>query len=220
MMKESQTNQRIFEAAVSLFNTKGYSGTSVREIAKRADINIALISYYFDGKQGLLEQLMTTFFDGYIEKLEIATKLSDQFSIKECLHKAIQDLITYQQKNHQLARLVHRETTIDSVLIREVMALYLRKEKYYWKTLLQKGFQSGEFKKQPVDLIIIQLKSMLIMPYLHPQYLQEIFHVSPSDDYFTRRYSACLQDWMANHVCIDEKSAVQKNDFYHYPASI
>lgn len=46
-----QTKQKVIDAAISLFNTKGYDGTSVRDIAKRADVNVANISYYFAGKQ-------------------------------------------------------------------------------------------------------------------------------------------------------------------------
>ncbi|MED4214161.1 TetR family transcriptional regulator, partial [Priestia megaterium] len=41
-----QTKQKVIDAAISLFNTKGYDGTSVRDIAKRADVNVANISYY------------------------------------------------------------------------------------------------------------------------------------------------------------------------------
>ncbi|MGQ0418773.1 TetR family transcriptional regulator, partial [Bacillus sp. HC-Mk] len=58
-----QTKQKVIDAAISLFNTKGYDGTSVRDIAKRADVNVANISYYFAGKQGLLEQLITDFLE-------------------------------------------------------------------------------------------------------------------------------------------------------------
>lgn len=56
-----QTKQKVIDAAISLFNTKGYDGTSVRDIAKRADVNVANISYYFAGKQGLLNDLLLIF---------------------------------------------------------------------------------------------------------------------------------------------------------------
>lgn len=56
-----QTKDRIMDAAIRLFNQKGFSGTSVREIAKEANVNVAHISYYFQGKGGLLEQLVSDF---------------------------------------------------------------------------------------------------------------------------------------------------------------
>ena len=43
------------EAAEELFAEKGFSGTSVRDIADAADVNVAMISYYFGSKEKMLE---------------------------------------------------------------------------------------------------------------------------------------------------------------------
>ncbi|MGF7235915.1 MAG: TetR family transcriptional regulator [Frankia sp.] len=52
-----QTRERILEAAMAEFGAKGYSGARTAGIAARAGVNQQLISYYFGGKQGLLEEL-------------------------------------------------------------------------------------------------------------------------------------------------------------------
>ena len=52
-----QTRERILQAAVEEFGAKGYSGARTAAIAARAGVNQQLISYYFDGKQGLLDEL-------------------------------------------------------------------------------------------------------------------------------------------------------------------
>ena len=38
---------QILETAEKLFSENGFDGTSVRQIAKAAEVNIAMISYYF-----------------------------------------------------------------------------------------------------------------------------------------------------------------------------
>jgi TetR/AcrR family transcriptional regulator, regulator of cefoperazone and chloramphenicol sensitivity len=48
-----QARERILGAALRLFADQGYDGTSVREIAQAADVNIAAIAYYFGDKAGL-----------------------------------------------------------------------------------------------------------------------------------------------------------------------
>ena len=45
----------ILHVAEKLFAEVGFDGTSIREIAKIANINIAMISYYFGSKEKLLE---------------------------------------------------------------------------------------------------------------------------------------------------------------------
>lgn len=47
----------ILAKAETLFAEQGYSGTSVREIAKAANVNVAMISYYFGSKEQLLMEI-------------------------------------------------------------------------------------------------------------------------------------------------------------------
>ena len=48
-----QTRQALIRAALKLFGTKGFDGTSTREIAAAANANIGSIAYHFGGKEGL-----------------------------------------------------------------------------------------------------------------------------------------------------------------------
>ncbi|RBW71453.1 forespore capture DNA-binding protein RefZ [Bacillus taeanensis] len=200
-MEESITKQKVIEAAIALFNSKGYNGTSVREIAYKAKVNISLISYYFGGKQGLLEDLIAAFFEGYVAEIESSYQRLETISAKKCLQEIILKLLSYQQNHHHLARFVHREITLDTILVREVMTTYLRKEKYYFKEILVRGSIQNEFKKQPVDYVIMQLKGMLIMPYLHPQYLNEVYYINAYEEYFKERYTKLLMDWIDFFIC-------------------
>ncbi len=49
----------ILEAAERLFAKSGFEGTSVRDIAREAGVNVAMISYYFGSKEKLLEAIVT-----------------------------------------------------------------------------------------------------------------------------------------------------------------
>lgn len=48
---------QIIEVAERLFAQKGFAGTSVRDIAQEADVNVSMISYYFGSKEKLIEAL-------------------------------------------------------------------------------------------------------------------------------------------------------------------
>ena len=50
---------RIIEATEKLFAERGYEGTSVRDIAQDAGVNVAMISYYFGSKEKLLEAVFS-----------------------------------------------------------------------------------------------------------------------------------------------------------------
>jgi TetR/AcrR family transcriptional regulator len=52
-----RTRERILDAAVVEFGEHGFAGARISTIARRAGVNEQLISYYFDGKEGLYRAL-------------------------------------------------------------------------------------------------------------------------------------------------------------------
>jgi len=57
-----ETRARLLEAAVDLFAERGFHGTSIRDIALRADVNVASAHYHFGSKEDLyLEVLRSQF---------------------------------------------------------------------------------------------------------------------------------------------------------------
>jgi TetR/AcrR family transcriptional regulator len=54
-----RTQERIIDAALVEFSEHGYAGARISAIASRAGVNQQLISYYFDGKEGLYKALST-----------------------------------------------------------------------------------------------------------------------------------------------------------------
>ena len=56
---------RIINASICLFSEKGFDGTRVSEIAKVAGVNKALLYYYFDGKESILDFLLNQVLEGF-----------------------------------------------------------------------------------------------------------------------------------------------------------
>src|SRR6187549_1267760 len=56
-MEYNDKQVQIMETAEILFAEKGFNGTSVRDIAEKAGVNLAMISYYFGSKDKLLEAI-------------------------------------------------------------------------------------------------------------------------------------------------------------------
>jgi AcrR family transcriptional regulator len=52
------TRRRILETALDLFAAQGYAGTSTRQIAERAGVNLPAIQYYFGNKEGLYRAII------------------------------------------------------------------------------------------------------------------------------------------------------------------
>jgi TetR/AcrR family transcriptional regulator, regulator of cefoperazone and chloramphenicol sensitivity len=59
--KNSTTRGKILEAAGEVFGQRGYKAATVREICKRAGVNVAAVNYYFQGKKGLYREVARDF---------------------------------------------------------------------------------------------------------------------------------------------------------------
>jgi len=56
--QDSSTEEKIKKAARKVFMQKGYAATRTRDIAEEAQINLALLNYYFRSKEKLFHEVM------------------------------------------------------------------------------------------------------------------------------------------------------------------
>ncbi len=55
---DDTTRERLWAAAVELFNAKGFTATTVREIAEAAGVTKPVVYYYFGSKEGIYLDIM------------------------------------------------------------------------------------------------------------------------------------------------------------------
>lgn len=196
MVKSTDTRQAVLDAASRLFHMYGYNGTSVRAIATEAGINVALISYYFGGKKGLLEQLMEEFLKGYLTELESFLERQTEVSLTaNSIVDLAEHLLNYQADHFYMARFVFREISLDSILTREIMTTYLMKEKYllesFFKRLNLKGIKTSYF----MDFLIMQFRDMVMLPFSQPQYIRKVYGLQPTQKSFLSHYLQHFDQW-------------------------
>ena len=73
----ASTRQLLLEAARSRFAADGYAATSVRDIAGDAGVNVALISRYFESKEGLFRACLRGTVDELKQTVEEDATLAD-----------------------------------------------------------------------------------------------------------------------------------------------
>lgn len=103
--------RRILESAISLFAQKGFAAIGVREIAAEAGVNIAMISYYFDGKVGILKEILEEFFGRYMKVFE---GIEDESKTPEdCVRGLIRNIVKFVRENTELAMVSYNELPLE-----------------------------------------------------------------------------------------------------------
>lgn len=104
-MAQSKTAKQILDAAEALFAEQGFIETTMRQITREADVNLAAINYHFGSKQGLIQSVAGHFlrpFTDYIEQSILehrAVENSRPLKIEELLELLMRALLHVDQEN-------------------------------------------------------------------------------------------------------------------------
>jgi AcrR family transcriptional regulator len=71
--QKEATRQRVLDAARDLFETQGYEETTVREIARKAEVSVGSVFTTFSSKSDILSQVMTDRLDALYAELDRVT---------------------------------------------------------------------------------------------------------------------------------------------------
>jgi AcrR family transcriptional regulator len=142
--------ETIIESAIKLFGTKGFEGTSVRDIAADAQVNVAMINYYFGSKEKLFENVVehrASFLHGVLSDL-INNKTLPPIEKMDII---IDQTIERKFSNSDFHHLLHRELSLEHrPQLRNAISDILLKNMNSVKTIIKNGIKDGVF--QPVDV--------------------------------------------------------------------
>src|SRR5690606_32498080 len=102
MTKDSNTEERILQAAEEVFQEKGYDGARMREIAERAGTNKGLLHYYFKTKDALFEAIFGVVFRKMITKMQAVLQMDMPMDNK--IDLIVDQYMGFIQKNPSLPR--------------------------------------------------------------------------------------------------------------------
>lgn len=89
-MAQSETVERILDAAEQLFADKGFAETSLRLITSKAGVNLAAVNYHFGSKKALIQAVFSRFLGPFCQNLE--RELDKRFS-KGAEQTSLEDLL-------------------------------------------------------------------------------------------------------------------------------
>lgn len=163
-MEYNEKQLQIIQTAEKLFADKGFDGTSVRDIADDAGVNVAMISYYFGSKEKLLEALFT------YRAMDSVKKLEDLFQLKELTTlEKVYMMIDYYIDKFQTQHCFHKIMMSEQVnnkrgTTHELIHHFKKRNQQLVKQLIHEGQKTGEFSK---NIDVPMLMALLIGTVSH-----------------------------------------------------
>jgi len=162
--KFSDKQIHILDVAEKLIAKKGFEGTSIRDISSEANINVAMISYYFGSKEKMMSYLyryrVQKTRESFAEFAEIIKDGKPEMQMKELVKYVVNQLFKFNYFHGFVTQeLRHTEHLKDDLL--EFYTTFTTK----LDDVIKKGVASGVFNNapKPEDVMTIILGSSLFV---------------------------------------------------------
>lgn len=156
-MSKLDKKDLIIEAAEKLFADVGYDSTSVRDICQVANVNVAMVNYYFGSKDGLLKEMIerkSAVMRGRLEALLQDSTLSNHDKMKLAIANMLDRMFMHRPFTLNVIR---EMTKLNQPEMRKmILALFLPNLKLL-KELIRAGIKKKEFRKVDIEFTIASI---------------------------------------------------------------
>jgi AcrR family transcriptional regulator len=103
------TKHRILTSAIQLFSERGLDGTTVRDIAKGADVTLATVHHHFGSKDALFDACVSSVYDELgAMAIELRSVIAESESMRAVVTRAISVTFRFALKHKVVIRLLLR----------------------------------------------------------------------------------------------------------------
>ncbi len=163
MARSRNTEQKIFDAATELFLEKGVDRTSVREIASKAGINLALMNYYFRSKENLFDAIFSQLVKKNSE--ELIRILDSDLELEEKIRQYVHVYINMLSENPLLVSFVmailHRSRERITEM-KAISSLYATEQ--FTKQLIDEA-KKGNIRRTDPTHFFVDMLSLIAFPF-------------------------------------------------------
>jgi AcrR family transcriptional regulator len=172
----------ILAVAEQLFADNGFDGTSVRDIAQLANVNLAMISYYFGSKEKLLEALIEDragYTLGILEELNKDQSLTPWDKLERMIDFYV-DKIMNNYRFHCI--MSHQYNNTRSADVKELIINIKLRNFEQFKKVITDGQKKKFFRKVDVELTMASWFGTLTQMTSSRAYYCRLLKIDETDD--------------------------------------
>ncbi|KPE51453.1 TetR/AcrR family transcriptional regulator [Chryseobacterium indologenes] len=183
--KFTEKQIHILDIAEELIAKKGYEGTSVRDICSKANINVAMISYYFGSKEKMMSYLyqyrVLKTRENFSEFADTIKEGKPEMQMREMIKYIVSQLFKYNYFHGFVTQeLRHTDNLKDELL--DFYQLFVKK----LDEVIKKGVASGvfTFTPKPEDILTMIIGSTLFV--IRNKNFYELYVPSKNEDAYAK----------------------------------
>lgn len=183
--EELEARGRILDAAARLFADRGFAGTTVRDIASVAGLNLAMIHYYFGNKEGLYRSVFEEQVHA-VQRILLESDL-DTGTCRERLERFVHGYTRFLCRHSHFARIIQQELLNNGELLREIMRPQVSRNYTILRGIIEDGIRSGEFRTVDTEIAPISVVGMIAFFVLANPIVSLLTGTTPEQEGFETR---------------------------------
>jgi len=174
-----ETEQKVLEAARSIFQKKGFFGARMDEIASKAGVNKALLHYYFRSKEKLFDKIFQEAVGEFIHK--VVSVLNGDLPLDVKIYRTV-DMYSHMLSHNKDLPLFVLSTLQENPdliirMIKDSQGEFLPN----LSQQLQHEYEAGNIAKISTHEFFINLVSLTIFPFLAQPVMMGAFNLEEED---------------------------------------
>lgn len=174
-----KSEDKIREAAKRVFLKKGFDGTTSRDIAKEADMNIALTNYYFRSKEKLFLEIFKDVLEEYFQNM--LAILNKDIDIKTKISEIIDNDFAMMKKEPDLVIFIMNEIHKSPQRLFPDMSIFRQVRETYLKKQLEEGAANGTLRPMQLENILPLIKCGVEFIFMGKEIHKELFMMTDED---------------------------------------
>ena len=200
--------QHIIDHAMKLFAEKGFEATSIRDLAKAADVNIAMVNYYFGSKEKLIETIVdkkASYMKDIIEELEANKTISEIDKVHVLIDDYVERLLSHPNFHKVLYKELMANNRQD---LHEFLTQTLARNAKNFAAIIENGIKRKVFNKVDAMLTVASIIGTVNQVMLSKNMCNKLLekpteHEPYQDNVFRKRLANHLKQMMNSHLLIN-----------------
>lgn len=189
MIKSKNTKKRILNAGLKEFSFRGYAGTRMEKIAIRAEINKAMLFYYFSSKENLYHEVLKHTVRNIIPKIRNIILLEQ--SPEGFLEKLPEVYIDFFSKNQNFIKMVTFDFVQQTDVIKSTFEQTIGEGFHQGPRLvlkkIEKWYEKGKISESDPLQFMINIVSLCLFAFIARPILEAIFNQKIGDEQFIQK---------------------------------
>lgn len=167
-MPSNNSRQQILDAAYQLFIANGYQATGTKDIAREAEVNKAMIHYYFDTKENLFREVCRKAISETF--VEADALLAEPTSLFDKLRGYIDRIYDTVRSKSDLHRFLISELNLNNRLISELFLEATDSDLSAFKEQVERAADKYEIARVDYRVLLMNIHALCVYPFMMQQW--------------------------------------------------